>query len=154
MNRIIAASRIGALLFVTLMIASCGESIVGPERDFADAQEKWRASKAADYDLVVSRICECLPGTMGPVEVIVRGGRVSSRRYLTSSAEVPDGFMDVFPDVENLFFKIRSALWAHVYKIEVEYDEELGYPTRIYVDPDKGVADDEVQYAIGPLTVR
>jgi hypothetical protein len=41
-----------------------------------------------------------------------------------------------------------------VNKIEVEYDETLGYPTSLFVDPDEGIGDDEVVYSVTKLEVR
>ena len=58
-------------------------------------------------------------------------------------ASVPKGYAALFPDVEGLFQLIADAQAQHYYKVDVEYDSELGFPTKISIDANKEMVDDE-----------
>ena len=135
-------------------MSSCGDSIMGIENDLAAAQEKWRQDKPANYNMTLVRTCVCFPGASGSVEIVVREGVVISRYYTSNGMSVFTDFYAVFPHVDGLFEKIKSAILAHVGKIEVNYDDSLGYPTSIYIDSDKGKDGDEFRYTVTKFELK
>jgi hypothetical protein len=92
--------------------------------------------------MIVSRGCECPVESVGPATVTVENGAISVH-YTQSGASVPRAFIPAFPDVEGLFDLIEDAQKQSYDKVDVEYDAELGYPTRISVDIDERAVDDE-----------
>jgi hypothetical protein len=82
----------------------------------------------------------------GPVVVSVRNGIVQSREYKSSGRSVPSEFVNSFPGIEGLFDQIANILRQKPARFEADYDPLLGYPTRIVVDFDRIVADDEFSY--------
>lgn len=111
-------------------------------------RELWESSQIADYQITVSRSCEC--EYLGRWEVQVTNGAVQSARPLTGGGQegtasdlwflTIDGFFDYIED-----FIGSAKVSAH---LEVEYSNELGYPMSITTDLEPGIADDEVKVFI------
>ena len=53
----------------------------------------------------------------------------------------------------KLFGYVRTELAKHDYRVEVDYDADLGYPKRIFTDPQQNTADDEMTLVIEGLKV-
>jgi hypothetical protein len=128
------------------------------ELDQAEAQ--WNAARPVAWTMVVERICFCAPDARGPVRIDVdrrESGtvghyeRVVRRRYENDGRDVPAQFWSLFPSVHGLFGIVRFAVAADAHAIDVEFDEDAGFPRRIYIDPAAGLADDEVEYVVHSL---
>ena len=130
---------------VLSILAACGNPMA-PERELQFARHRWAQQHPASYSLTVANWCYCLPASTGPVVVVVRAGQVESRHYVSSGDPVPSAYAEHFPTVEGLFTRIDDALSRHPATLEVDYDPNLGYPTRIAIDFDLRMADDEVTY--------
>ena len=133
--------RIAALASAMFTVMSC-TSILGPEEQLAGARMKWARNAPSAYSMTIFRGCECLADAVGPVTVTVINGAISAH-YTTTGAAVPKNVAALFPDVEGLFNLIETAQAQHYYKFDVEYDAELGLPTKISIDQVKEMVDDE-----------
>lgn len=133
--------RIAALASAMFTLTSCS-SMVSPSEELAGARARWAQRAPASYSITLMRGCECLPETVGPATVTVSNGAISVH-YTSTGASVPKAYINVFPDVEGLFDLIESAQKNKYYKVDVEYDSELGYPKLISVDINKQMIDDE-----------
>ena len=51
---------------------------------------------------------------------------------------------DKWATIERQFDFIRGGLAKRHYSMEVDYDASLGFPTRIFIDPEQNTADDEI----------
>jgi len=137
--------RNAALAFMLFTITSCS-SMVGPREALASARVRWSQRAPSSYSMTIFRGCECLPEMSGPATVSVVNGAVSV--HYTNGVSVPKTYIGAFPDVEGLFDLIDSAQKNHYYKVDVEYDSELGYPVTISLDGDKQMADDELGISV------
>ncbi|HET6363400.1 MAG TPA: DUF6174 domain-containing protein [Gemmatimonadota bacterium] len=147
--------KIASLTAVSLLAIGC--SVSGPdmeENDLTDltkALQVWQASGISDYELAIRRTCgECLPLDALAVVVTVSGeGKTVS---LASNGEPVAALPRIYPDVEGLFRLIEEFVLAGA-DVEVDYDDELGFPRSISVDPVPGAVDDEFGYVIDDLIV-
>lgn len=144
-SAIIAAALLGS--------ASCTNP-TGPDSQLKSARAKWTSQAPAAYSYIVSRRCFCPVEWTGPVTVMVRNGVVESLTYTQTGADVPQLYRSNFPAVEGLFAQIDSARSSHVARLDVTYDQSLGYPTRIDVDVDRNAADEEYTYVASDLLAR
>jgi Family of unknown function (DUF6174) len=58
-----------------------------------------------------------------------------------------------YSSVPLLFQFLRDTLAKHPDKVEVTFDETLGYPVRVFVDPDANIADDEFHFEVTDFKV-
>jgi hypothetical protein len=131
-------------------LAGC-TSVTGPVREMETAQRRWGDHGPADYQVTVTRACECLPAMTGPVRVTVRAGLVTARQYVTTGEAVATEVTELFPSVPELFELVADAHRRGAADVNVTYDPVLGYPVRIAVDYDATMADDEVVYSVRDL---
>ncbi|HET6637429.1 MAG TPA: DUF6174 domain-containing protein [Gemmatimonadota bacterium] len=147
--------KIASLTAVSLLALGCSVSGPDDEEDglarLADAVQAWQASGISDYELAMRRTCgECLPLDALAVVVTVSGGdRTVS---LASNGEPVTALPRTYPDVEGLFDLIEDMVLAGA-DVDVDYDDEIGFPRSISVDPVPDAVDDEFGYVIDDLTV-
>jgi len=105
--------------------------------------EKWDGINVNTYVLTYSKIGGQLsPSLVNSNRVVVDSGAVSQIEVIDNNGAVveqvePDEFSQYFT-VESLFEEIRS-LNRSVKDLEVQYDEAIGIPSYISVDPNLGV---------------
>ncbi len=134
---------LAALVLFVVLAAACGDGAVTgtgtqPPPDggldaLASARERWESGAPEDYTLTEESSC---PGCTGrPRTLAVHRGEVVS---LASSDQVT---------VEDVFDTIERSLREGA-TVEVEYDEELGYPKRVVIDLDAdGTPDVDLVYS-------
>jgi hypothetical protein len=132
-----------ALIVILLASAACGDA-TALDRRMGFAQALWQEQGPPSYRITVSRSCECMPETTAPAVVEVTDGIVTSRRYVQSGEVVPSQYAEWFPTIDGLFGIIEAARRDRVAQLDVTYDPTWGYPTRISIDREANMVDDEV----------
>ncbi len=140
-----------------LLLASLACSIGGPDEEpdplarLAAARQKWQASGISQYELAMRRNCgECLPAAALAVVVSVSAGEKTVS--LAENGEPVEALPQLYPDVDGLFDLIEEMVLAGA-ELEVDYDEDRGFPRSVSVDPVAGAIDDEFGYVIERLVV-
>jgi hypothetical protein len=149
--------RIAALLAIGLTLAACAPD-PGPEEAgaattsvpttsppttttvapavgerLAEARSRWESAAVVGYAYTYQLFCECDDATAGPNTVAVTDGEiVAVRRVETGQFGGPDPQLPGWT-VEQLFADIAASIEAGQ-QVEVDYDPELGHPTRIRLD--------------------
>jgi hypothetical protein len=140
-----------------LVIAACnGSDIVGP-RDLArlaQARARWDARPFADYSFEIRTFCFCPPEIGQWTRVSVRNGVVVDVDAVEPDPNFPITTLVYWQPIDSLFSNLYRAMSSGSFDspyadIEVEYDPELGYPTRIAYIEKPTVAD-----AAATITVR
>ena len=129
-----------------------------PERvaELARAETKWQTSRIDAYEFRIRHACNGLipvppPGVPpGPLFRIEGGETRFLRADVDAEPVAPD--LVQYSTVERLFASVRAALARPVRKMEVQYDQAHGYPTRLCVDPSV-VADDEFGFVVTDFKV-
>jgi hypothetical protein len=105
----------------------------------------WTQAGIGTYRLTLLFGCQCGLGGGQPVEVTVVDGQISAANVggRPLSADERTGYPMT---VDELFdYADRNASAG---KLELAYDDHLGYPTALGVDPDLAARDDEIRVAV------
>lgn len=117
------------------------------------SRERWAVEEIRSYRYTFSKSCECIPGFVGPVHITVRDDVVTSMEPVAGSDSVPADLWSAFDTVGEMFALIRTAIDDEAHQFEAEYDPELGYPTRISLDFDQQMVDDELVIRVEGLVI-
>jgi hypothetical protein len=146
-------ARISILLAVCSipLAAACGsDSEVDRRLDgLAAARSVWIAAAPATYEFTYSRLCFCL--VEFPARVQVDAGVVTRVVDLQSSETLSAERNAGFPTVEELFIELDDLIRLEPFRLEVQYDPELGYPSFVSVDIEERVVDEEFSYTVEDL---
>jgi hypothetical protein len=137
-----------------LALGACSDA-TGPDDAaalLAQNRDLWASAGVTSYRYTISRSCECVPESAGPVTVEVRDGQVVDRRY-ASGAAVNLQYSEIFTTVPGLFAIIQEAVDLPAASLAVRYHEQFGYPESIAIDRVAGAVDDEVSYRVTGFTV-
>jgi hypothetical protein len=136
---------------LTLLLAGCWPFGASGQRDALDsARSTWESRGFSSYEFRVQRICFCAPPATAPLLVRVQDGRPVSVTNADTGAPVsPDTGMPL--TVDALFTVLDDAIDRDAARIDVQYDEALGYPLSMYIDYDERIADEEVTYQASGL---
>jgi len=109
----------------------------------------WKRLGIDDYSMTVIYGCDCdLAGR--PIVVTVAGGQLVSASDAGVALDL-DRLIGFPATVDALFDYAASN--ANAGKIEFAWDDELGLPTAIGIDPDLEARDDEVRIAVQDFAV-
>lgn len=136
-------SFVRALLVSLTAVVACSD-VTGPKAELAEARERWKARRITQYEYNLQRICFCLEEATRAVTIRVQGGVVTGAWYLSDQSPVPSANLKNYPTVEGLFETIEEAIGRNAARLDVEYDRATGHPTRIDIDYDQRMADDEI----------
>jgi Family of unknown function (DUF6174) len=116
-------------------------------RTLEEARRRWDAADVVDYTYVLRRNCFCAGG-VEPVRIVVRAGAAISYTLVETGETLPEEWRPWYPTVGGLFEFLEDAVDRDAQRIDVRYDDRLGYPVTIYVDYDERIADEEMGYEI------
>jgi hypothetical protein len=120
------------------------DSLDRAQRELDRNWDRFESSAPLSYSYTVRVNCECTSDVTRPVVVWVDRGFVEYLFYEDDGRAVPLSISDSFPSVEQLFDAIQDAIDRNADYIDVEYDFTYGYPTSVYIDYDRRVADEEL----------
>ena len=112
---------------------------------FSSAKAVWQASHISDYSMEQRLICFCAFGGE-KFKVVVRNRAVVDVIDLDHNTHVPEQLRSSFKSIDELFTFLESLQGRDVAELRFEFDKAYGYPTKIYVDYDRNVADEEMGY--------
>ena len=136
-----SALRVGLLLAGVVGMVGCGgggqdEQPEQPEQqpvlltEMATQGQLWQQAAPTRYEIAVQYDCFCADARVR--SVVDRGNVVD-----VSPAGAP-------PVTVDMLLADTRAMLAHGYaSANVDYDPTLGYPSRVAIDPDRGLIDDE-----------
>ena len=120
-----AAVLLGSLFACSSVEPTATESL---SQQLAKAEDTWRAAGLRDYTFLAGVSCFCVPDYTGTLSVTVRNGAVVGVRDPLSGANRPISYRQ---PVDTLFALVRREIGSNPSKLEVSYDQTLGYPRRI-----------------------
>jgi hypothetical protein len=136
----------------------CQKDYTAQQQELTAARDRWRAAGITTYNYRFSRQCLCDERTAGPFRARVEDGAVRAAIYQGTAANgIPDGtrvakeFLASVSTVANVFDVIAGAIAKRACTIEVRYDADLGYPTKVDIDFDPDVADEELHFVLSDL---
>jgi hypothetical protein len=162
-------SRLVLVYAAGLLLTGCGSTSIAEPDDqtsiqarLAHYEQLWLAMRPISYRMVLHRMCECTAGMEGPVRLYVsrRQGAITSSNVETTywMEQAATGHLvqvedqPLFLNVQELFALARRMADTGA-TIEIDVQEELGYPNFLLIDPDPATANDEIAYVVGELVV-
>ena len=137
------------LMVSVMMVVSCENRPLVVNPDLESNKRKWVDSKIVDYDFEVTKD----HGNWMPSNIRVKGGKAVSKQPLDEKGEL--GLIEEYDDfetVEKIFDSIQN-FYNKEYRVEVKYNESLGYPERVLFDHGKST-DSVVIIGIRKFDVR
>ena len=104
----------------------------------------WEQANIYNYHITVSNSCFCIPDARGPVVIRVRNGQTTSITSVATGKPVNPQFFQKYDTIPELFNIIQDAINRKASNLDVEYNAKLGYPTKINIDYNSQIADEEI----------
>ncbi len=149
-----AVARISILLAVCWipLAAACGSDAEQDRRldELAAARSVWIAAAPATHEFTYLRLCFC--PNVSPARIFVDAGLVIRVIDVESSTTLPAERNAEFPTVEELFIELDELIRLDPFRLDVQYDPELGYPSFVSADIEERVVDEEFSYTVEDLT--
>ena len=132
------------MVLPALLLASC--SLFGEEdavmAEVEQQRRQWERLGIDTYEYDLTLICFCL--YVGPVRVQVRADTVHAATALETGEPVTDFFQA--RTIDSLFDLLEDAAEREAHRLDAEYDDAFHYPTRVDIDYDQNIADEEIGY--------
>jgi hypothetical protein len=140
------------------MIAVLATFGVGAQQpDVQVARARWEAAALETYTYGYNKFCDCHRDAPPETVVTVSNGAVTEVHHMhaDSAREVParDGSLDLYWTIEDLFSLIESAMMRNAV-VRARFDDELGYPTALFIDYDATLIGDEIDLRLTRLDKR
>lgn len=139
-----------ALLLVLLLWPAC--SLFGDEdmSDFRRQQRLWERQGLSNYAYTLNVACFC--PYAGPMRVDVRADSVYRATLIDTGLDIADLERFNVKTIDGLFEVLEKAI-KDADNVEVDYEAQYGFPTRIAIDYYKNAVDDEIGYRATDLQV-
>ena len=119
----------------------------------AENRAKWAAQGAADYTFNFSRSCFCLPDYRREATLAVASGQINSATYVDDGTVVAGEVVRSYKTIEGLFAAIEGAIAMGAAQIDVEFDADMGFPAKVFIDEDLRIADEDAWYSAGKVII-
>ncbi|MEH2339254.1 DUF6174 domain-containing protein [Nostoc sp.] len=103
----------------------------------------WSGQNISNYDYTLSNSCFCIADARGPVVIKVRNGQTTSVTSVATGKPVNPEFFQNYNTIPKLFDVIQDAIKRKAFSLNVEYSARFGYPTKINIDYNSQIADEE-----------
>ena len=141
------------------LLAGCGaaassaggnnaDAAAAPPESLKDARQLWLQQGFERYSVTAQMTCYCPVDLVQPIRLEVEGGTVVSSQGVDQPLENLTGKGAQRLTVEGLFQFIEEAEDRKAHKLDVSYDRQYGFPTRIDYDGHPMIADDERKYRL------
>lgn len=143
-------------LFFVIIFTSC--SLFVNENDgYEQALEKWEENKIPNYEFSYNVGCFCPQLTPALIVVnsdsvyqVLESGTRDSLFIQTGESTFEyagDIYKSFYYTIDGLFEVVKNAR-GDAYKLNVEYNNDIGFPESIDIDYIKNAIDDEIGYSV------
>ncbi|MDJ0844185.1 DUF6174 domain-containing protein [Crocosphaera sp.] len=139
------------VMVVNIMPISANENNHSPLiEEMKENRQLWRSQRLKNYQYIYQQQCFCVPPSNTPLKVSVKNDKITEVVDLNNNQIIADL---TFPkSIDELFNIIKDAIQRNADEILITYDQTLGYPTRVAIDYQKILADEEVTYTVENLS--
>ena len=103
-----------------------------------EGRERWTENAPSHYRYVQDEWA--FADSVGPVRIEVLDGEIVSAVVVETDEPAPD---ERALTIDDLFDMVQDEIDEDPYDLDVVYDEDLGFPATVDVDPIKNAMDDE-----------
>ncbi|MCK5901538.1 MAG: hypothetical protein KAG28_00190 [Cocleimonas sp.] len=115
-----------------------------PQKTLDQHQQQWKKQGISHYHYTFQRSCHCLPDYTRSVVNEVKNNQVVKAYFKDDQKPLMKELKDNQQTIDYFFKQIQEAINRKAALITVKYNKQYGYPESIYVDYDKGIADEEL----------
>lgn len=138
-----------------LAVLGRGKTPAAPTSNAAQQLQRnkqlWAKQKISNYRYTLRRSCFCLPKSSEPLKIEVRNGKATSIVVASDGKPVNREYFNNHDSVAKLFQVVEDAIAKKAHRLSVTYHPTLGYPTKIDIDYNKQMADEEIFLTIDNL---
>lgn len=135
-------------LVLTIISFACQKEISVPLSAFEYNKNKWESLDVDSYKYTFQISCFCTYDVTLPKVIEVIDGEIISVNEIPYDDELHWGILSI----AQLFDVIEKAEKNNVAVLEVKYHLDQGYPISVYIDRDKMIADEEMDYSVTSLS--
>lgn len=137
-------------LFVISLTSFCQNSV----RDLDLNTQRWDNKKITSYKYTLKVICFCGAAGVSPVLIEVRNDVTKSITNTKTSELVDYPYFSTYETVPKLFSFIKTNMLDPEFSVsEIEYNENLGYPKKIFVTRRGNITDDNISLEISDFEI-
>ena len=146
-------------LLLPLIISACslfdGKDGNTANSDFKANYEKWQSKNPSYYTFTIDRQCFCPRGNF-PAKIEIEDDNIARVLDPDTGEPIPEDslgtpsltYSDVYPTINDLFELLEEAIDNNADRIDVSYNQRIGYPVKIYIDYSTSTVDEEISYEI------
>lgn len=143
-----------AAVLAALLFGSATAAFADGLDSLDESRRRWQAANLDSYVYAYTKFCECHPETPPETYVTVRRGEIVDVRHKPYGFDhyvqaEPRNF-EWYWTIEQLFDLVASGIERGA-DVRVRYDDELGYPVRLFVDRDRDLIGDEIDLELTRL---
>lgn len=113
------------------------------EEDLTVNKQIWESHRWNEYRFIVQRQCFCYVNYTREMMVHVSEGKVVTAKYTDTQVEVSADILSGIYTIDKWFEVIDHAYSRQADKLQVQFDQQVGYPLKIEIDLRENRADDE-----------
>ncbi|MDJ0659668.1 MAG: DUF6174 domain-containing protein [Crocosphaera sp.] len=119
-------------------------------QEMKENRQLWRSQRLKNYQYIYQQQCFCVLPSNTPLKVSVKNDKITQVVNLNNNQIITDL---TFPKtIDEIFNIIKDAIQRNADEILITYHKTLGYPTRVAIDYQKILADEEVTYTVENLS--
>jgi hypothetical protein len=137
------------LLLFCLSLWGC--ETVQPLDDATANLNLWNEKKIENYSFSFKRVCYCTLEYVGPNQIVVINGKISTVNGAPYNKEERYGVMYTIPELLQV---IKANIDRKPVKQTLNFNPTYGYPTSVFFDFSEMIADEEIGYEITNFKVN
>ena len=131
--------------FLLFIFLNCTKNTQAISEDEVQLQEqKWKEQGITDYDFTSQIACFCQTDYTLPKAIVVKNNEIQS----VNGFDYADLEYETHMTIDELFDYIENRQNQNPVIESLEFDSVYGFPSYIYFDISKMIADDEISYTI------
>jgi hypothetical protein len=138
------------LLFL-FCLSLWGCETVEPLDDATTNLNLWNEKKIENYSFSFKRVCYCTLEYVGPNQIVVKNGKISTVNGAPYNKEERYGVMYTIPELLQV---IKANIDRKPVKQTLNFNPTYGYPTSVFFDFSEMIADEEIGYEITNFKVN
>jgi hypothetical protein len=147
----------GLLLIMSLSLVglvACGVQLNKEQAPLTTQQhfDRW-LSTSQNYEITFQQKCFCLPEYLRSMRLTVQNNTVASAIFVDDSSPVPASMLKNLPTVEKVFETVIEAESQPAEIIRIMFHRRHNYPTKVFIDYDTKIADEEIQWQLSNLSL-
>ncbi len=131
------------LILASVVFISCEDSSSNPDYSYIkNPKERWQAYKLLKYTIDQQRLCFC--PYIDKISLAISNDSIIEARNTSDNSLLDEENIKRYKTINQLFDYIDTLKARNVDSLYVEYDSTYGYPSKIYIDFERYMVDEEL----------